>query len=123
MVRPLCVKPDIDGSNLGLFSRNQLRFKPSMGRLIVPNRSSTTSMSDFYMQLLPVAIATSNNCVLPSTLPVDEGIEVAGKRIELSMACRTLVVIENYPPPFLKIVKKNNGVSGYSAIAYCSRNP
>lgn len=39
-----------------------------------------------------------NVVALPSTLPVDEGIEVAGKRIELSMACLTLVVIENYPP-------------------------
>lgn len=45
------LKLDLDSSNLRQFSRDRLRFEPSMGRLIAPKSINlgTTSILDFYM--------------------------------------------------------------------------
>lgn len=43
------LSPSTEGSNLGLFSRDYLRFEPLMGRLVVLSDDlGTASMLDFY---------------------------------------------------------------------------
>lgn len=76
---PNCIKPVINGSNLGRFSRDRLGFKPCMDELIVPKSIQWLTWVQpacwiFRIWLLPLAVMTvfAQQGWLPAPLPFEE---------------------------------------------------
>lgn len=58
----------IEGSKFEQFSRNRMKFNPSMGRLVALIEFSTISLSGFFAQSLPAA--SSDHCILMAGKPL-----------------------------------------------------